>query len=116
MSELIGLDILTEALTTPFTQILWNAGVEPEKVAEIKEVVEGKKNQWYGYNSRFEEYTDMLKAGIIDPTKVTRLALENAASVAATMLTTEAVVSIDPPKDGEPAGMPGGIDPAMLMG
>tara|TARA_B110000037_G_C17121726_1_gene506143 strand:+ start:241 stop:417 length:177 start_codon:yes stop_codon:yes gene_type:complete len=58
----------------------------------------------------------MLKAGIIDPTKVTRLALENAASVAATMLTTEAVVSIDPPKDGEPAGMPGGIDPAMLMG
>ena len=57
MSELIGLDILTEALTTPFTQILWNAGVEPEKVAEIKEVVEGKKNQWYGYNSRFEEYT-----------------------------------------------------------
>jgi len=116
VSELIGLDILTEALTTPFTQILWNAGVEPEKVAEIKEVVEGKKNQWYGYNSRFEEYTDMLKAGIIDPTKVTRLALENAASVAATMLTTEAVVSIDPPKDGEPAGMPGGIDPAMLMG
>ena len=116
VSELIGLDILTESLSTPFTQILWNAGVEKDKITEIRKLVESKKNQWYGYNTRFEEYVDMLKAGIIDPTKVTRLALENASSVAATMLTTEAVVSIDPPKDGEQPDMSGGIDPAMLMG
>ena len=116
VSELIGLDILTESLSTPFTQILWNAGVEKDKITEIRKLVESKKNQWYGYNTRFEEYVDMLKAGIIDPTKVTRLALENASSVAATMLTTEAVVSIDPPKDGEQPDMSGGIDPSMLMG
>jgi|TARA_R110002153_G_scaffold115937_2_gene259352 chaperonin GroEL len=116
VSELIGLDILTESLSTPFTQILWNAGVEKDTITEIRKLVESKKNQWYGYNTRFEEYVDMLKAGIIDPTKVTRLALENASSVAATMLTTEAVVSIDPPKDGEQPDMSGGIDPSMLMG
>ena len=104
-SELIGIDILTESIKAPFTQILFNAGYDQAKIDDIvtniglKTVKVGKETTpdiWYGYNSRKEDYSDMFSEGIIDPTKVTRLALENATSVASTMLTTSAVVSIKP--------------------
>ena len=67
---------------------------------------------WFGYNPREEDYFDMFKEGIIDPTKVTRLALENAASVAGTLLITEAVVTKNKDKKEAPAG----VDPNMLLG
>jgi chaperonin GroEL len=93
-SESIGITILRESITAPFTQILFNAGKTEDEIKEIKSTIESKKNSWFGYNSRKEEFADMFKEGIIDPTKVTRLALENAVSVAGTMLITEAVVSV----------------------
>jgi chaperonin GroEL len=99
-SEIIGFDILTESITGPFKQILYNAGYDDVKIQDIVKNIDLKKNTWYGYNSRKEDYSDMFKEGIIDPTKVTRLALENATSVSSTMLTTSAVVSIKP-KDNE---------------
>ncbi len=83
--ETIGLNILEDALEAPFRQILENAGVEP---ATKIEKVGGKT----GFDAREEELVDMVEAGIIDPTKVVKLALENAASVATLLLTTEAVV------------------------
>ena len=95
-SEQVGIQILTEAIQAPFTQILYNAGKQREEVEDIQKLINSKtKDDWYGYNSRKEEYADMFKEGIIDPTKVTRLALENAVSVAGTMLITEAVVSVE---------------------
>ena len=110
-SELIGVDILTESINAPFTQILFNAGYDETKIGEISKTISFKKNVWYGFNSRKEDYCDMFKEGIIDPTKVTRLALENATSVASTMLNTSAVVSIKPKDDdSSPA-----IDPAQQM-
>jgi chaperonin GroEL len=117
-SELIGVDILTESIVSPFNQILYNAGYDEAKIAEIVKTISAKTtkagkltvpDRWYGYNSRKEDYSDMFNEGIIDPTKVTRLALENATSVASTMLTTSAVVSIKP-EDKDDA-----IDPAQQM-
>ena len=70
-------------------------------------VVEGKGN--YGYDAQTGEYGDMVEKGILDPTKVTRSALQNAASVAGLMLTTEAMIAELPKDDKEPAGMPGGM-------
>ena len=94
-SELIGVDILTEAIERPFYQILYNAGYDEAKIEGIRETLNQKsRDKWYGYNSRAEDFANMFKEGIIDPTKVTRLALENAVSVAGTLLITEAVVSI----------------------
>jgi chaperonin GroEL len=76
----------------------------------VQKVKEGKGN--FGYNARTEVYEDLVKAGVIDPTKVTRTALENAASVAGLLLTTEAVIS-EKPQDKKPemtgGGMPGGM-------
>ena len=104
-SEQIGLDILIESIQKPFYQILFNAGVEEEQINDIiahmklQKVGKGKnktQDLWFGYNSRKEDFANMFDEGIIDPTKVTRLALENAVSVAGTMLTTSAVVSIKP--------------------
>ena len=118
-SEIIGFDILKESISGPFKQILYNAGYDDAKIDEIvaninlKTIKEkGKKvaDIWYGYNSRKEEYSDMFSEGIIDPTKVTRLALENAASVASTMLTTSAVVSIKPKENDDNA-----VDAAQQM-
>ena len=101
-SELIGIQILAEAVQGPFTQILYNAGKSKEDVDNIKSnVLKKNKDKWYGYNSRTEEFANMFSEGIIDPTKVTRLALENAVSVAGTMLITEAVVSIERDEDGK---------------
>jgi chaperonin GroEL len=104
-----GVDIVKRALEEPLRQIAANAGLEGSIV--VNEVA-GKTGA-YGLNAATDEYGDMLKAGIIDPTKVTRSALQNAASVAGLMLTTEAAVA-DLPKDeesmgGMPGGMPGGM-------
>jgi chaperonin GroEL len=95
-SEQVGIQILLESIERPFYQILFNAGIAEPEIDEIRKAIEKKtKDKWYGYNSRVEDFADMFKEGIIDPTKVTRLALENAVSVAGTMLITEAVVSLD---------------------
>ena len=89
----IGYDIIINACERPFYKILENAGYDDNRIGEIEEYIKGNGEEWFGYNPREEDYFDMYKEGIIDPTKVTRLALENAASVAGTLLITEAVVS-----------------------
>ncbi|MGM0506640.1 MAG: chaperonin GroEL [Bacteroidota bacterium] len=108
----VGFDIILRALQAPLRAIANNAGVEGSIV--VQKVLEGKDA--YGYNARSEKYEDLIKAGVIDPTKVTRTALENAASVAGLLLTTEAVVVEKPSKDGDddaPAGMGGGMPGGM---
>jgi chaperonin GroEL len=94
-----GIRILRRAVEEPLRQIVANAGIEPSVV--LDKVRAGKGN--YGYNAATEEYGDMIEFGILDPTKVTRLALQNAASVASLMLTTEALVADAPekPKKGD---------------
>jgi chaperonin GroEL len=102
--EKIGARIVVRALEEPTRQIVSNAGAEGSVVInELK----GKGGNW-GYNANSEKVEDMLKAGIIDPTKVTKNALQNAASIAGLMLTTEAMVSEIKEKEKAPAGMPGG--------
>ncbi|MDA0671661.1 MAG: chaperonin GroEL [Bacteroidetes bacterium] len=103
----VGFDIIRRALQAPLRTIAANAGVEGSIV--VQKVLEGKGA--HGYNARTEVYEDLLKAGVIDPTKVTRSALENAASVAGLLLTTEAVV-VDKPedKDSGPSMPPAGMD------
>ncbi|XOV90836.1 MAG: chaperonin GroEL [Bacteroidota bacterium] len=102
-----GVKIILQAIQAPLRTIVENAGGEASVV--VNEVINGKDD--YGYNAASGEYVNMFKAGIIDPTKVTRLALENAASIAALLLTTEAVVA-DHPEQEAPmpggGGMPGG--------
>ncbi|MCQ2449476.1 MAG: chaperonin GroEL [Clostridia bacterium] len=88
--EKTGVAIVLKALEAPIRQIAYNAGIEGSVIVD-KILTAGKNN--YGFNAYSEEYTDMLEAGIVDPTKVTRSALENAASVAAMVLTTESLVS-----------------------
>ena len=109
--ENTGIQIVEKAIEAPIRTIVENAGGEGSIV--ISKVLESKDN--IGYDAKREEYVDMLKAGIIDPKKVTRIALENAASVAGMILTTEcAVVEI---KEEKPAAMPpmgGGGMPGMM--
>ena len=101
----IGISIIRRALEEPLRQIAENAGVEGSIV--VQRVKEGKDD--FGFNAQTEVYGSMIKDGIIDPTKVTRAALENAASVAGLLLTTEAVVADKPePETGGMGGMPGG--------
>ena len=111
--EAIGYEIIIDACEAPFTKILSNAGYSNEKIATIEVGIKEGDNasEWNGYNPRTEEVVNMFEAGIIDPTKVTRLALENAASVAGTLLITEAVVSNKKEKNQQPE-----IDPSMMMG
>ena len=99
-----GIKIVSKALEAPIRQIVENAGVEGSIV--VGKLLEKTGN--YGFNAQTEEYVDMIAAGIIDPTKVVRVALQDAASVAALLITTEAMIA-DKPKD-KPAmgGMPGG--------
>ena len=97
-----GVKIVLRAIEQPLREIARNAGDEPSVV--IAKVIEGKGN--YGYNAQTGEYGDMVAMGVLDPTKVTRYALQNAASVAALILTTDAMVA-ELPKDEKPA-MPGG--------
>ncbi|MEQ9467002.1 MAG: chaperonin GroEL [Ekhidna sp.] len=95
-----GVTIVRNAIQSPLRTIVENAGGEASVV--VNQVLAGKAD--YGFNAANGEYVNMFKAGIIDPTKVTRLALENAASIAALLLTTECVVAEEPEKEG--AGMP----------
>jgi len=95
--ETTGAAIVRRALEEPLRQIVANAGIEGSIV--VNKVRENKGD--FGFNARTEEYENMFKAGIIDPTKVTRVALENAASIAGMLLTTECVVA-DKPKKEEP--------------
>ncbi|HKS26601.1 MAG TPA: chaperonin GroEL [Pyrinomonadaceae bacterium] len=102
--EQIGVTIVKRALEEPLRQIVQNAGKEG---AVVVERVRSEKNENQGFNAATEEYEDLVKAGVIDPAKVTRTALQNAASIAGLMLTTEAMVSELPEDDKTPA-MPGG--------
>jgi len=99
----VGVQIVKRALEEPLRQIVANAGAEPSVV--VNEVKGRKDSQ--GFDAYKEEYVDMIDAGIIDPTKVTRTALQNAASVAGLLLTTEAMIA-ELPKEEKPGGMPGG--------
>lgn len=105
-----GYDIVISAIERPFYKILQNAGYNNDDIGGIEEHIKEEGDAWSGYNPREEKYVNMFESGIIDPTKVTRLALENAASVAGTMLITEAVVYKK--KDSKPQTP--GIDPSML--
>jgi chaperonin GroEL len=91
----LGVRIVTKALYAPFMTILINAGIENayEILSSVKSYSQDEDNSiWYGYNAKTGEIQDFFAAGILDPTKVTRTAIENAASVAGTILTTESVV------------------------
>jgi chaperonin GroEL len=101
-----GVSIVRKALSEPTRQIANNAGVEGSVV--VNTILESKGN--HGFNAATGEYGDMVGFGVIDPAKVTKSALRNAASVAAMMLTTEAIISeIPEPKSAAPAGGPGGM-------
>ena len=108
----VGFDIIARAVQAPLRTIAANAGVEGSIV--VQKVLEGKDN--FGYNARTEVYEDLIKAGVIDPTKVTRSALENAASVAGLLLTTEAVVVEKPEEKSATPAMPGGMGDMGGMG
>jgi chaperonin GroEL len=97
--EQIGVAIIRRAIEEPLRMIVQNAGDEPSVV--VNKVVEGKGN--YGFNAASGEYGDMVEMGVLDPTKVTRFALQNAASVAGLMLTTDAMVA-ELPKDEKAGG------------
>jgi chaperonin GroEL len=102
----LGVSIVKKALEEPIKQIIQNAGIES---AIIIEKVKASKDINYGYDAYKEDFTDMLSAGIIDPTKVTRSALQNAASVAGLMLTTEVMITELPEEDKKMPAMPGGM-------
>jgi chaperonin GroEL len=108
--EATGIQIVSRAVESPLRTIVENAGLEGSVV--VAKVAEGKGN--FGYNAKTDEYVDMLKAGIIDPKKVTRVALENAASVAGMILTTECAL-VDIKEENAGGGMPmGGGMPGMM--
>ena len=102
--EKIGSQIVRRAIEYPIRMLCANAGVEPGVVTQ--KVVENKGN--FGYNVATGEYEDLVKAGVVDPTKVTRTALQNAASIAGLLLTTEAMITEIPEKKDAPAMPPGG--------
>ncbi len=108
--EATGIQIIARAVESPLRTIVENAGLEGSVV--VAKVAEGKGD--FGYNAKTDEYVDMLKAGIIDPKKVTRVALENAASVAGMILTTECAL-VDIKEESAGGGMPmGGGMPGMM--
>jgi len=110
--ERLGADIVINACERPFYTILLNAGYTNDEIGEIEQDLKTNYDKWSGYNPRNKTIVNMFEEGIIDPTKVTRLALENAASVAGTLLITEAVVS----KGKEKKDTAPGVDPNMLLG
>jgi chaperonin GroEL len=113
--EQIGVNIVKKSLEEPIRQIVNNAGLEPSVIVDK---VKSSDKPNYGFDAQKEEYVDMLQAGIIDPTKVTRSALQNASSVASLMLTTEVMIT-DLPEEkagGMPGGMPGGMGGMGGMG
>src|SRR5439155_22682450 len=99
----VGVNIVRRALEEPIRQIVENAGVEGSVVVDKVR----KEKTSYGFDAQTEQYVDMLQAGIIDPTKVVRCALQNAASVAGLMLTTEVMIT-DIPEEKKESAMPGG--------
>jgi chaperonin GroEL len=103
--ENIGVGIVKRALEEPLRQIVANAGQEG---AVVVDKVRSNKAANYGFNAETEEYGDMLAMGVVDPTKVTRYALQNAASIAGLLLTTEALISEMPEQEKEAPQMPGG--------
>ena len=109
--EQTGIQIIRRAIEEPLRQIVFNAGKEGSVV--VQKVLEGKGD--FGYNARYDRYEDLVKAGVVDPAKVTRVALENAASIAGMFLTTECVISekkedLPPmPAPGMGGGMGGGM-------
>ncbi|MEL6141258.1 MAG: TCP-1/cpn60 chaperonin family protein, partial [Bacteroidota bacterium] len=110
----VGIQIVRKALESPLRTIAGNAGVEGSIVLERVKNAKGAE----GYNARTGEYQDLKKAGVIDPTKVTRIALENAASIAGMVLTTECVINDMPEPAGAGGhdhghGMPGGMGGMM---
>ncbi|MEQ9305438.1 MAG: TCP-1/cpn60 chaperonin family protein, partial [Marinoscillum sp.] len=112
IDQTTGVKIVYNAIQAPLRTIVSNAGGEASVV--VNAVLAGKDD--YGFNAATGEYVNMFKAGIIDPTKVTRLALENAASIAALLLTTECVIADHPEEEAAPplgGGMPGGMGGMM---
>jgi chaperonin GroEL len=110
--EVTGIAIVRRAIEEPIRQIVANAGGEGAVI--VQKIREGKKD--FGYNARTEKFEDLLKAGVIDPTKVSRVALENAASIAGMLLTTECVITDTEEEGVAPSmggGMPGGM-PGMM--
>jgi|TARA_B110000908_G_C10266791_1_gene464879 chaperonin GroEL len=109
--EMTGIAIVKRAAEEPLRQIIANSGQEGAVI--VQEVKAGKAD--YGYNARTEKFENLVKAGVVDPTKVTRIAIENAASIAAMLLTTECVIA-DQPEEASAAGMPpmGGGMPGMM--
>ena len=105
-NQMVGVNIMRRALEEPIRQIVANSGAESAIV--VNKVAEGKSD--FGYDARLNEYVNMFKSGIIDPTKVVRVAVENAASIAGLLLTTEAAITELPEKEG-PAMPP--MDPGM---
>ena len=108
--EQTGINIVKKSLEGPIRQIIENAGIE---ASVIVDKIKNKKDASYGYNADNDEFVDMIKAGIVDPAKVTRTALQNAASIAGLVLTTEALVTDIPEKKDSPAMPPmgGGMPP-----
>ena len=109
--EQIGVNIVRRALEEPLRQIAQNAGVEG---AVVLSRVRAEKGENYGYNAETDTYGDLVKEGVIDPTKVARIALQNASSIAGLMLTTEALIAVIPEEEKAPAmphagGMGGGM-------
>ncbi len=109
--ETTGIAIIRRAIEEPLRQIVANSGMEGSIV--VQKIKEGKAD--FGFNAHTEVYENLFAAGVIDPTKVTRIALENAASIAGMLLTTEAVVADKPEPKGAaaPGGMPGGMGSGM---
>ena len=110
--EVTGISIVKRAAEEPLRQIIANAGEEGAVI--VQEVKAGKKD--FGYNARTEKFENLFKAGVIDPTKVTRIAVENAASIASMLLTTECVIADQPEEASPAAAMPpmGGGMPGMM--
>ena len=102
--EQVGLEIVRRAVEAPLRQLATNAGKEGALI--VQEVKKGKGNE--GYNVATDEYVDLVKAGVVDPTKVTRSALQNAASISGLLLTTEVTIADAPEKEKAPAMPPGG--------
>ena len=110
--EMTGVAIVKRAAEEPLRQIIANAGQEGAVI--VQEVKAGKDD--FGYNARTEKFENLVKAGVVDPTKVTRIAVENAASIAAMLLTTECVIADQPEEAPAGAAMPpmGGGMPGMM--
>ncbi|MBQ4324356.1 MAG: chaperonin GroEL, partial [Clostridia bacterium] len=104
--EKTGIQLVIRALTAPMRQIAENAGLDGSVI--VDQIKRSGKVGW-GFDAAREEYVDMISVGIVDPAKVTRSALQNAASIAATVLTTEAVVSDIPEPPAPAAPAPGGM-------